>query len=320
MERAIVFGGGGFVGSAVVEALLAHGVEVCAVVKPGFWESEEAFRLRGLSALVAECDLRETRQLKGRLPWDRADVFYHLAWDGLSGDRMTDVRLQISNIQWMMDAVEAAAALGCGKFIGAGTISQDELRTPEGRACQNDRHRVFRCAAQCCEDMGRSVAHGCGIEFIWPILSNVYGEGELSPRLITTLIRKLLRGERMELSEGRQPYDFIYRADAGEAFYRIGERGKQDRRYRVASGICRPLREYLTEVQKLVAPDVDLRFGGRTGNLFFLGADSFDSSTLVEDTGFCPRFSFAEGIERTARWIREEEAGAGGRGAGTVKE
>ncbi len=65
MKRAIVVGGGGFVGSALVEVLLAHGVEVCAVVKPGFWKSGEAFRLRGLHALVAECDLREIRQLKG---------------------------------------------------------------------------------------------------------------------------------------------------------------------------------------------------------------------------------------------------------------
>jgi len=307
MKRAIVFGGGGFVGSAVVEAFLAHGVEVCAVVKPGFWKSEEAFRLRNLSALVVDCDLREIRQLKERLPWNGADVFYQLAWDGLSGERMTNVQLQIDNIQWMMSAIEAAAALGCKKFIGSGTISQDELRTPEGRACQKDRHRVFRCAAQCCEDMGRSDAHDCGIEFIWPIISNVYGEGELSPRLITTLLRKLLQGESMELSEGTQPYDFIYRADAGEALYQIGEKGKTDRRYNIASGRCRPLREYLLEIQKLVAPNVTLEFGGKAANASFLGADSFDIAALEEDTGFCPKFSFAEGIERTVRWIRKEE-------------
>ncbi len=298
-------------GSAVVEALLAHGVEVCAVVKPGFWQSKEAFRLQGLSVPVVECDLREMQQLKDRLPWDKADVFYQMAWDGLSGERMVDAQLQIDNIQWMMDAIKAAAALDCKKFIGAGTISQDELRMPEGRAYQNDRHRIFRCAAQCCEDMGQSVAYEQGIEFIWPILSNVYGEGELSPRLITTLIRKLLRGESMELSAGTQPYDFIYRADAGEALYQIGKCGRQDRRYRIASGRCHPLREYLIEVQSLVAPNVALEFGGRTAHVFFLGADSFDIATLKEDTGFCTKFSFAEGIERTVRWIRREGAPAG---------
>lgn len=311
MKRAIVFGGGGFVGCAVVEALLAHGVEVCAVVKPGFWGSAEAFRLRNLPALVIECDLREIRQLRERLPWNSADVFYQMAWDGLTGKQIIDARLQISNIQWMMDAIEVAGEMGCKKFIGAGTISQDELRMPEGRACQKDRHRIFRCAAQCCEDMGRSVAHSCEIEFIWPILSNVYGEGELSPRLITTLLRKLLRGESMELSEGRQPYDFIYRTDAGEALYQIGEYGKQDRRYCVASGTCRPLGEHLWEIQKLVAPDVALQFGARTENAFFLKSDSFDITTLREDTGFCPMISFAEGIKRTAQWIREEQAHVG---------
>lgn len=309
MEKAVVFGGGGFVGSAVVEALLAHGVEVCVVVKPGFWNSEEAFRLRGLPVLVTECDLRGIRQLKGLLPWDEANVFYQLAWDGLSGDEMTDARLQISNIQWMMDAIEIAAALGCKKFIGAGTISQDELRTPEGRTRQKDRHRVFRCAAQCCEDMGRSVAYACGIECIWPILSNVYGEGELSPRLITTLIRKLLQGESMELSEGRQPYDFIYRSDAGEALYLIGKMGKPYRRYNIASGDVRLLKDYLKQVGEIVAPHVELGFGKLPASGISLKKDSFDISTLVEDTGFQANVPFAEGIAKTADWWRQRTGG-----------
>ena len=174
---------------------------------------------------------------------------------------------------------------------------------------QSDRHRIFRCAALTCEYMGPSVACSCGeIDFIWPIISNVYGEGELTPRLVTTLIRKLLQGESMPLGTGTQNYDFIYLSDAGEAFYLLGEFGKPGRRYNIASGEGRLLKDYLTQVRDVVAPGCTLRLGENPSDVFFLEKSSFDISTLREDTDFSPEVPFAEGIRRTARWIREKNA------------
>jgi len=307
MRRAIVCGGAGFVGSAVVEALIRHGVEVCAVVKPGFQDSPERFRLEGLHIPVVECDLRDISTLGRCLPWDGADVFYQLAWEGTSGEEMTDYSLQLQNVKWTLDSIAAAAKLRCRKFIGAGTISQDELATEEGRRYQGDRHRLYRCAAQMCEYMGQSVAYEQGIEFIWPVIANVYGEGELSPRLMTTLIRKLIAGESMDMSAGGQTYDFLYRSDAGEAFYRIGEFGRPNRRYNIASGEMRSLKAYLCQVNKMIAPAIELGWGRRPTSGAALGRGSFDISALQEDTGFEPEVSFPEGIRRTAAWVAEQE-------------
>lgn len=307
MKRAVVFGGGGFIGSALVKCLLAHGVEVCAVVKPGFSEGPAAFRLAGVDVPVVESDLREAKDLLEKLPWKGADVFYQLAWDGLSGEKMLDHDLQLRNVAWMMDTIAVAAQMGCGKFIGAGSISQDELKTPDGRAYQSDRHRLYRCALQACELMGPSVAAEHGIEFIWPIISNVYGEGELAPRLITTLLRKLLRGEEMPLSDGRQLYDFIYLTDAAEALYLIGEKGHAGRRYNIASGQVRPLREYLTQARDVVAPDAEMLLGARPSGGVPLTPESFDITALREDTGFMPEVPFAEGIGWTAAWIKRQQ-------------
>lgn len=307
MKRAIVCGGAGFVGSAVVEALVNHGVDVCAVVKPGFRASPECFRLDGLDIHIIECDLRNICELEHLLPWKSADVFYQFAWEGLSAEKMTDYVLQINNIKWMLDAIVVAAKLKCKKFIGAGTISQDELATPEGRKYQGDRHRIFRSAALTCEYMGQSVAYEQNIEFIWPIISNVYGEGELSPRLITDLIQRLILGKSMDMSSGEQNYDFIYRTDAGEAYYLLGKFGKPNRRYNIASGEARSLKEYLCQINEIIAPEVELGWGCRTTSGITLDEESFDISALQEDTGFRPEVSFAEGIRRTAAWIAEQE-------------
>lgn len=303
MKRAIVCGGAGFVGSAVVSALERHGVDVCAVVPPDFATGSERFRLEHSQAAIVECDLRELHTLKNRLPWDSADVFYQLAWEGLSPQKITDWSLQLQNIGWNMNAIVVAASLGCKAFVGAGTISQDELATVEGRQYQQDRHRVFRVAAQACEDMGRSVAMEQGISFLWPIISNVYGEGELLPRLVTNLCKNLLRGDSVALSAGTQLYDFIYHSDAGEAFYRIGEFGKVDRRYNISSGAPRPLREYLCQLRDVVAPGAALDFSALPFSGIPLPRESFDTTALMEDTGFVPSVSFSDGVARVRDWL-----------------
>lgn len=303
MKRGIVFGGAGFIGSEVVKALLRHGVDVCAVVKPGFADSPEQFRLNALEIPIIECDLRQVSHLKSYLPWDSADVFYQLAWEGLSSPEILDYTLQLNNVKWMMDAIVAASDLKCKKFIGAGSISQDELHTSIGRLRQNDRHRFFRSAALMCEYMGQNLAQEHGIEFIWPIIANVYGEGELNHRLITVLIQKLLEGKSLPLSAGTQIYDFLHISDAGEAFYLIGTSGKSGREYRITSGRIQPLKVYLEQVRQIVNPKVNLIFGAAAESDGLLTAASFDNSVLCEDTGFTPAISFEKGITQTAQWI-----------------
>ena len=302
LRKAVVFGGGGFVGSAVVDALLKHNVEVCAVVKPGFWESPAAFRL-GKDLPVVECDLREVSGLREKLPFRSADVFYQLAWEGNSGDAMLDPHLQLQNVGWQLDSIFLASELQCEKWIGAGTISQDELKTPEGRNSQGDRHRIFRTAALTTEYMGQSAAFQCGLEFLWPIISNVYGEGELIPRLITTLMRSLLEDRPMPLSTGEQLYDFIYRSDAGEAYYCLGEAGRPGVRYNISGGEPKALRSFLEELRDVAAPGAELQLGARASGGVSLDYSSFDISTLRRDTGFAPAVSFEAGVSRLKEWM-----------------
>ena len=59
MKRAIVCGGAGFVGSAVVKELLANHTEVTVIVRPGFLEKMEQSRLAGLDVAVLECDIKD---------------------------------------------------------------------------------------------------------------------------------------------------------------------------------------------------------------------------------------------------------------------
>lgn len=307
MRRVLITGGAGFVGSAVIRELLDHGVEVWAVVRNGFSERFATSRLAGLDVKTVECDMRDVSMVPELISERGFDAWYQFAWEGLRGTDLTDYGKQIQNIQWTMDAVTAAARMGCKKFIGSGSVSQYELLTPEGQAAKGDKHKVYKTAKLCCEYMGRSVSGDLGMEFIWPIITNIYGVGERSPRLINSMIRNLERGEHQALSEGNQLYDFIYITDAAKAFRLIGERGRGGRVYTIAQGCVQPLKHFLTVVRDVVAPDAELGFGELSFNGIYLPKECYDNTQLREDTGFQADIPFAEGIRRTAEWLRENE-------------
>jgi nucleoside-diphosphate-sugar epimerase len=303
MKKAIISGGAGFVGSALVNELLAHGVEVTCIVRPGFSGKKAESRIADSDVRLIECDLKEIQRLPELTRERGFDTYYQLIWDGLHGEPLRDYTTQIMNIKWVMDSIMVAAELECDKFVGSGSVSQYELDTIEGRVSEGDKHKVYKTAKLCCEYMGRSVASDHGVEFIWPIITNIFGIGETSPRLVNTMIRNLLAGKHQALSEGDQLYDFIYISDAAKAFRLIGECGRQDRKYILAGGNVQPLKNFLSVIGNIVAPEMELGFGEMAFNGIYLPEECYDISELVADTGFQPDISFEEGIRRTVEWV-----------------
>ncbi len=307
MKRAIVCGGAGFVGSAVIKELLANGVETTVIVRPGFNERKNVHnRLEGLNVEIWECDLSEISKVKEFANNRIYDVWYQFAWDGLFGEDLTNYKKQIMNIQWVMDSLNVAALLGCKKFIGSGSISQDELLVEESSS-NNDKHRVYKAAKQTCQYMGNSVGQELGIDFIWPIITNIYGAGESSPRLINSMIRNLQAGKHQSLSEGNQYYDFIYITDAAKAFYLIGKFGRSGRRYVIASGNAQPLKNFLIKLRDVVSPNAHLGFGENEFNGVYLSKELYSIEQLQQDTGFKPEVSFEKGIMLTSDWIKRNQ-------------
>lgn len=306
MKKAIITGGNGFVGNAVIHELLKHNVEVWAIVRPGFSTYEATSRLHGMDVHIVECDLREIIKLPEILEEREFDVWYQFAWDGLSGEKLTDYKVQLDNVEYVLDSIKSAAAIGCKKYVGSGSISQYELFEKAVMNDGADKHRVYKTAKLACEYMGKSVAYANGIDFIWPIITNIYGAGEKSARLINSMIRNLVEGKHQSLSEGNQIYDFIYVTDAAKAFYCIGESGIAGHHYVIAQGDAQPLRGFMETLRDVVNPEAELGFGEMDFNGYYLGADRFDISELKADTGFEPEVSFAEGIRKTKEWILSE--------------
>lgn len=215
--------------------------------------------------------------------------------------------LQLDNVRWTVDALRVSKELGCDRFLHAGSIMEHETMA----AGYRDGNRpgqgyIYGCGKVAAHIMCMAVAAEMGVDLVWPEITNAYGPGERSPRLVNTTIRKCIDGVSPQFTSGTQNYDFVYIDDAARAFRLIGEHGEPFTEYLIGSSTARPLREFLMEMHDSIAPDLEFVFG----DVPFTGVDLplsyFDCSKTELDTGFRAQVSFAEGCRRTRDWIIRE--------------
>lgn len=311
MKKVLVTGATGFIGGQVVRELVTQGIEVIAVVR----EQHEVHGAlpTNVATRVVYCDMEQYERLPELIEDRDIDTAYHFAWMGVSGEKTRDTACQLASLQATLTLIGALDKMQCKTFVGAGSLHEIEghYEMQENKPVSNLSY-MYKSTKLAAHWMGKALAGSKGMRFFWPIITNTYGEGETSKRLINSVIRSILHGESPALSAGEQYYDFIHISDLAHAFYLIGEKGVDGTNYTIGSNHPRPLKEYLTVVgeiaNRLNCSDIPLGFGKIVSNVVYLPPEELRSNRLEEDTGFFPQVSFEEGIERTARWIAEDEA------------
>lgn len=303
MKTAVVTGANGFVGSAVVNELLSNNYKVYAVVR-----NNHADRLSDLDNVeIVNCELSDIDRLPGQIT-EKCDVFYHFAWSGSAGKDRANTRLQLDNVQWSVESIRAAKKLGCSRFVFAGSIVEKEcLAAAYTGGNRPGLGYIYGGGKVAAHILCSSVAAAEGIDLLWGEITNAYGVGEVSPRLVNSTIRKCIAGVSPEFTAGTQNYDFVYIDDVARAFRLIGENGKPFTSYVIGSSAAKPLKEFLIEMKDAIAPELPFKFGDVPFTGIDLPLSDFDCRKTEEDTGFKAGISFAEGCRRTFEWWKERE-------------
>ena len=303
MKKVIVTGANGFIGTALCRELSNQGISVIAVVRN---EEENISNIENLKGLrVVYSDLSEFKNLNEKISDRDIDVLYHLAWVGSAGPLRGNAEVQFNNIRYTCDTVEACAKINCKRFVFASSIMEYEIEAVMATDATPGINTLYSSAKVSADYMARTIAGSLGVNYIRAVISNIYGPGELSPRLVNTSIRKLLNGEHCAFSAGEQTYDFIYIDDAAKTFVAIGEKGVANRTYYIGSQNPRPLKEFLCELRDQVDPNIEIGLGEIPFNGVSLTYTEFDIHAVKNDTGFIPSVSFTEGIKNTIEWIKE---------------
>ena len=307
MKRIVVTGATSMIGVALIEECIKHEIEVYAVVRKS---SAKQNRLPDSSRVhLIDSSLETLEQLPELIP-ENCDTFYHIAWGNTGENRNRSTELQSRNISFTLAAVRAASALGCKRFIGAGSQAEYgpmdvERISPDSPTNPTTPYGASKLASG---HLAGMLCRELGMECIWPRIFSVYGIYEKETTMIASGLRKMLRNEPTEFTPALQRWDYLYSKDAGRAYYLIGEKGRDGAVYCVGSGHARPLREYILKMAEITGteePGIGMR-PYPSGAVMNLCADT---DNLYEDTGFVPEYTFEDGIRETIAWLMGQSTG-----------
>lgn len=303
MKKVIVTGPTGSIGVALIQTLINHDIIVLAVVRKDSRRKENIPQSDKVQ--VVELNLEEIKNLP-QLVKEKYDVFYHFGWDGTFGNSRNHMQGQLQNIQYALDAVEAACEMGCRKFIGAG--SQAEYGRVEGKLTAETPtfpENGYGIAKLCAGQMTRILCEQKGMEHMWTRILSVYGPYDGENTMVMSTIRKLMCGEVPSFTKCEQMWDYLYSKDAGRAMYLLGIKGISGKTYCIGSGQVKPLLSYVEGIRDCINPEAELGIGEvpyAPNQVMYLCADIEE---LTKDTGFVPEYEFERGIRETVKWYRE---------------
>lgn len=299
--KIFITGATGFIGAAFARAAIDAAHDVSLLLR-----DPDSWRIRDLSGRyrLVQASLAEAAAVRAALEEIEPEVVVHLGWAGVSGGHRND-SVQIANIGWSADLMDAATAAGTKHFISTG--SQAEYGPQSGVISPDaDTHptTLYGEAKLATFRLLVRLAAIRQVRFSWLRVFSTYGAQDHPYWMIPGLIRALLAGERPALTEGRQRWDFLHVKDAAAAILSVAESSHASGVYNLGSGSAPPLRDTISMVRDAIDPSLPLGFGDvpyRPDQVMHLQADT---ERLNNELDWHPQIKLSDGLVDTVSWYR----------------
>lgn len=289
MKRVLVSGASGFLGRALLPALVGRGFEVHGIAR-----SAQA-AVAGVSWHAADLLTEAGRRLA--LSAARPTHLVHLAWEARPGRYREDP----VNRLWAeasIDLLARARAGGTRRILGIGSCFE---YGPQSGPCEE---RTSLCRPTTLYGQAKLataeayIAAGAS----WGRVFVPFGPHEPEARLIPSLIRSLRAGREFACSHGGQLRDFVYVDDLAQMIAAVLD-SELCGVVNLASGEVRSLRSVVEHVAGLLEARDLVRFGAVAAT----GVDAepiiaADVRRLREVTAGLPVVGFEDGAARGLAW------------------
>ncbi|XVQ84694.1 NAD-dependent epimerase/dehydratase family protein [Microbispora siamensis] len=301
--RALVTGGAGFIGSTLVDRLLADGHEVAVV------DDLSSGRVRNPDAPLHVMDVRDPALAELAERW-RPEVVCHLAAQisvrRSVADPVTDARI---NVEGTVNVLEAARRAGARKVVYASSVAvygRPAVIPVPGDAPTDPRspYAASKLGGELYLATYRALH---GLEYTTLVLSNVYGprqspEGEAG--VVAIFTDALLAGKpTVVYGDGSQTRDYVFVEDVVDGFARASGPHGDGRRVNLGTGVQTTDRELHSLVAAAAgAPDEPRFEPSRMGDL---PAMAVDPAPAYEVLGWRHRHDLSTGLKATVEWARQ---------------
>jgi UDP-glucose 4-epimerase len=308
--KTVVTGAAGFIGSNLVDRLLAEGHEVVGVddLSNGKMRNLESASEAGRSFRFVQADIAADGFIDAVIE-AAPELIFHLA-------AQVDVRVSVAdpaldarmNVLGTIGVCEAARRSGARKLVftsSGGTIYGEPERLPVDESAPVhplSPYAVSKVAGELYLDAYREMH---GLQWTSLALGNVYGprqdpHGEAG--VVAIFGTAMLEGQPTKIfGDGTSTRDYVFVGDVVDALVRAGEKG-DGRRFNIGTGVQTNVRDLHRLVAAAAdAPDEPEFAPARTGEL---QANALDATAAAQELGWSPGTQIAAGIGATVDWLR----------------
>ena len=300
--KVLVTGGGGFLGSHIVERLRNRGDEVFAGRR-------------------ADYDLTSFEDARRLFTDARPDLVFHLAAEvgGIGANRANPGRYWYANLVMGAHVLELARLHGVAKLVVAGTVCAYPKFTPVPfheeelwNGYPEETHAPYGVAKKSVLVGAQAYREQYGLDAIFLLPANLYGPRDNfdleTSHVIPALVRKMLEGrdEVVLWGDGSPTREFLYVEDAADAFVLAAERYDGAEPVNLGTGAEISIRALAETIAELTG------FGGEivwdTSMPNGQPRRSLDASKAAQLFGFRAETELRDGLAKTIAWYREHAA------------
>ena len=325
-RRVLVTGGAGFIGSTLVDRLLAEGDAVTVVENfDSFYpRARKEANLRAAAmhphCQIIEADIRDAARVASVVAGARPDAIIHLAARAGVRPSIDDPSLYVAvNVQGTVHLLDAASRLDpLPRFIYASSSSVygDRADAPFRETDPVDLPvSPYAATKKACELLAYTFHHLHGLPVTGLRFFTAYGPRNRPDLAIAKFAALIERGEPVPMfGDGGTRRDYTYVDDVVDGVVRAVDRCTGHHLYNLGNSHPVALRAMIEALAAALGKPAVIRvLPEQPGDVRQTYADISRAAT---ELGYAPRTPFDDGLRRFVAWFREEgRAGSSGENA-----
>jgi UDP-glucose 4-epimerase len=306
IRRALVTGGGGFIGGHLVEALVEQGVEVVSFDDYSAGKRENLDGVRGRPNFTEVAgDITDPAAIRSAMRG--VDTVFHQAASKKTVCMRDPSRDLAVNGGGALLLLQAATELGVEKFVHAstGSVYGEPVVMPQTEAHRLRPVSYYGVSKLAGESYVNAFAHLFGLNTTVLRYFHVYGPRQESSDVggvVSIFLRRALQGEPLVIhGDGLQMRTFTWVGDIVEANIRAATRGvARGKTYNCASGIRVTIKELAEKVLARANPHGTVeRVNPLPGDIREFDVDN---RAIIEDLDMTFERDFDRGLDLTLDW------------------